>query len=261
MERQAWADWPPERVLEESRLWVSPWRPPGSVSAIVDGFVMYVVDGEATLITCEIDMPDTRQLVRGAVDAARRCEASSLQIAISPDYLGAGLAIEELWMRGADIRGTDDILAADLAASAPHIRDRPRVEVVEVSTYEQVVEFERTSARGWGYPNPSAEVIQDAYSRLTPGWFLGNLDGEPAGTAGFALVGVVARLWGGAVVPAMRSRGVYRNLVAHRLAAATALGATLALVHAAPTSSPILQHLGFRKFGERHTFRLPLAAE
>jgi GNAT superfamily N-acetyltransferase len=226
----------------------------------VDGVAMYVLDGEATLVTCEIDMPDSRQLVRGAVDAARRCEASSLQITISPDYLGAGPAIEELRRRGA-IRGTDDILAADLAASAPHIRDRPRVEVIEVSTFEQVVEFERTSACGWGYPHPSAEAIQGAYSRLTPGWFLGSLDGEAAGTAGFALVGVVARLWGGAVVPAMRGRGVYRNLVTRRMAAASARGATLALVHAAPTSSPILQHLGFRKFGERHTFRLPLAAE
>jgi hypothetical protein len=132
---------------------VSPWRPPGSVSVTVDGFAMYVLDGEATLVTCEIDMPDSRQLVRGAVDAARRCEASSLQITISPDYLGAGPAIEELRRRGA-IRGTDDILAADLAASAPHIRDRPRVEVIEVSTFEQVVEFERTSACGWGYPPP-----------------------------------------------------------------------------------------------------------
>jgi hypothetical protein len=185
---------------------VSPWRPPGSVSVTVDGVAMYVLDGEATLVTCEIDMPDSRQLVRGAVDAARRCEASSLQITISPDYLGAGPAIEELRRRGA-IRGTDDILAADLAASAPHIRDRPRVEVIEVSTFEQVVEFERTSACGWGYPHPSAEAIQGAYSRLTPGWFLGSLDGEAAGTAGFALVGVVARLWGGAVVPAMRVAG------------------------------------------------------
>lgn len=221
-------------------------------------FEMYLVDGEATLVTCTVDLPDARQLVRGAIDAARRCDASSLQITTSPDYRGTGPAIDELRTQGADVLDTDDILAVDLAASVPHSHDSLGVEVVEVSTYEQVAEFERTSARGWGYPDPSADVIQAAYSRLTPGWFLAYSCGEPAGTAGFALVGAVARLWGGAVVPAVRGRGVYRSLVSCRLSTATARGAALALVHAAPSSSPILQRLGFRKFGEHHVFRLAL---
>lgn len=68
----------------------------------------------------------------------------------------------------------------------------------------------------------------------------------------------VARLWGAAVIPAMRGRGVYRGLIATRLGAAAARSATLALVHAGPMSSPILQRLGFRKFGERHTFRVDI---
>ena len=127
-----------------------------------------------------------------------------------------------------------------------------------MSTYEQVVEFERTSARGWGYPDPSATAIEAAYAQLAPGWFLALHNGIPAGTGGFTLVGSVARLWGAAVTPAMRGRGVYHGLVAHRLAAAATRGATLALVHAAPSSSPILRHLGFEKFGERHTFRVML---
>jgi len=238
---------------------VSPWRPADSVPVTLDGFEMYLVDGEATLVACHIDTTDSGQLVRGALEAARRCDASSLQITVSPDYLGTGPAIEELRMRGADVVGTDDVLAADLLlAAAPGIRDRSGIDVVEVSSYERVAEFERTSARGWAYPDPSASAIEDAYRRLSPGWFLGYSDGQPAGAAGFALVGVVARLWGGAVIPAMRGRGVYRDLVAYRLATATARGATLALVHAAPSSSPILQRLAFRKFGERHTFRVTL---
>ena len=59
-------------------------------------------------------------------------------------------------------------------------------------------------------------------------------------------------------VPAMRGRGVYRGLVAHRLRAAAAQRVTVALVHAEPTSSPILQHLGFRRFGEHRTFHVEL---
>jgi GNAT superfamily N-acetyltransferase len=53
------------------------------------------------------------------------------------------------------------------------------------------------------------------------------------------------------VVPAFRGRGIYRALVRARLAHAAAEGATLALVHAEPTSSPILQRLGFRVFGQQ----------
>jgi ribosomal protein S18 acetylase RimI-like enzyme len=58
-------------------------------------------------------------------------------------------------------------------------------------------------------------------------------------------------LWGAAVVPAFRGRGIYRALVRARLAHAAARGATLALVHAEPTSSPVLQRLGFGVYGQQ----------
>jgi hypothetical protein len=41
----------------------------------------------------------------------------------------------------------------------------------------------------WGNPDLSPDVIQAAYLRLTPGWFMAHSGGEPAGAAGFALVG------------------------------------------------------------------------
>lgn len=220
---------------------------------------MYVVDGaEATLVTCHTQARDGRDFVRGALDAATRCGASSLQLTIGPDYPGTEAMIGELVERGAQVVATDDILAAEPPSTASRIAPSPDVDVVQVCTFPDVVDFERISARGWGYPEPTTEQHEDAYARLTPGWFLARCDEQRAGTAGFALVGEVARLWGAAVVPALRGRGVYRTLVRHRLVAAHTQGATLALVHAAPTSSPILQRLGFAKFGERHTFRVTL---
>lgn len=119
----------------------------------------------------------------------------------------------------------------------------------------------RTSALGWGYPPPSDQTIDAAWQRLEPGSFLARCGGVATGTGGFTLVGPVARFWGAAVVPAARGRGVYRALVASRLRAAAAREATLALVHAGPASSPILQRLGFVKFGERRTFRVVVDAE
>lgn len=152
------------------------------------------------------------------------------------------------------------ILAMDMRTSPPESVPAPlNVDVVEVGTYEDVAEFERASALGWGYPVPLDASIRSACQILTPGAFLAYCSGIPAGTGGFTLVEQVARFWGAAVVPAMRGSGVYRGLVASRLATSAARGATLALVHAEPTSSPILQRLGFVKFGERQTFRVDIS--
>ena len=54
-----------------------------------------------------------------------------------------------------------------------------------------------------------------------------------------------ASLWGGGTLPAWRSRGVFRSLVAHRAALASARGFRYLQVDASPDSRPILQRLGF----------------
>ncbi len=88
------------------------------------------------------------------------------------------------------------------------------------------------------------------------GYFTGYWEKTPAGAGGYTLAGEVARLWGAGVVPTFRGRGVYRALVRARLAQAAGRGATLALVHAEPTSSPILQRLGFRVYGQQQVLAL-----
>ena len=54
-----------------------------------------------------------------------------------------------------------------------------------------------------------------------------------------------ASLWGGGTLPAWRRRGVFRSLVAHRAAPASAPGFRYLQVDASPDSRPILQRLGF----------------
>lgn len=251
--------WTRDRVLDQSASWVSPWRPPESIHTGVDGYEFYLLGSEATVMACPAPLSGSGDEIRGALDAATRCGAESLQITVGPDYSGGDAALEELAKMSAVVLGVADILAVDLSSSTAQIVPAPSdVEVVEVGTYEEVAAFERTSALGWGYPPPSDADIRSAYQAITPGSFLASCAGVPAGTGGFTLVEPVARMWGAAVLPAMRGRGVYRGLVASRLGAAAARGATLALVHAEPTSSPILQQLGFRKFGERRTFRVDI---
>ena len=93
--------------------------------------------------------------------------------------------------------------------------------------------------------------VDRAFAGLAPGCFVGYWNETPAGAGGYTLAGPVARLWGAAVVPAFRGRGIYRALVRARLAEAAPRGAALALVHAEPTSSPILRRLGFGVYGQK----------
>jgi GNAT superfamily N-acetyltransferase len=85
------------------------------------------------------------------------------------------------------------------------------------------------------------------------------VDGQAAGSGGIALVDGVARLWGGAVLPAARGTGVYRAALAARMAYAVDHGATMALVKGkTDTSGPILRRAGFAAFGQETVFRVSL---
>ncbi|RMI30477.1 GNAT family N-acetyltransferase [Streptomyces triticirhizae] len=57
--------------------------------------------------------------------------------------------------------------------------------------------------------------------------------------------GDFAGIWGGGTLPAWRGRGIYRALLAHRVALAAEAGARWLHVDALPPSRPILERLGF----------------
>lgn len=81
---------------------------------------------------------------------------------------------------------------------------------------------------------------------------LATLDGEPAGAAGLTLwppAGAI--LNGGAVLPKFRGRGVYRALVAARLAMAREAGVEGLAVWGGSMSAPILAGFGFMTVGWR----------
>ncbi len=118
------------------------------------------------------------------------------------------------------------------------------IEVVPV-TPERVEEAARVFHEGWG------GQIEDHEARLRdPGevrYSLGLLEGEAVGGAGTHLQPGVGYLLGAVVLPRARRRGVYRALIAARLAALAAAGVPLAVTHAKESSSaPLLDKLGFR---------------
>lgn len=84
---------------------------------------------------------------------------------------------------------------------------------------------------------------------------LATLDGEPAGSAGLNLFpphGAI--LNGGAVLERFRGRGLYRALVAERLAMVRESGAPGVSVWGGPMSKPILARLGFETVGWRRFY-------
>lgn len=66
-----------------------------------------------------------------------------------------------------------------------------------------------------------------------------------------------ASLWGGGTVPSWRGRGVFRSLVAHRAALASARGFRYVQVDASPHSRPILERLGFAMLATTTPFMHP----
>ena len=77
---------------------------------------------------------------------------------------------------------------------------------------------------------------------------------------GLSVAGPAARLWGGAVRLEARGRGVYRALLATRLAEGAAHGCTMALVKGrVETSGPVLRRAGFEVHGQERLRRLRLA--
>lgn len=135
--------WTRERVLEQSASWVSPWRPPESTHAVVDGYEFYVLGSEATVMACPATSPGSGSGIRGAFGAAARCGAESLQVTVGLDYPGGDAALEELATMSAVGLEVADILAVDLSGSTAEIVPAPSdVDVVEVGTFKEVAAFE-----------------------------------------------------------------------------------------------------------------------
>jgi hypothetical protein len=105
--------------------------------------------------------------------------------------------------------------------------------------------FTRAQAEGWDMdPGPlaavTARVLENAPRQRM---YLARIDGEPAATASSAVFERSVYLMGGVTLARFRGRGLYRALVAARMADANV---PLAISHArASTSAPILERLGF----------------
>ena len=125
-------------------------------------------------------------------------------------------------------------------------------EVVEARSADEVSAFSRVMAEGWSAPLTPllAYNTRLATTPMKQRLFLARVDGEPAGSAGVAIVERSVYLIGAVVLPRFRGRGVYRALLNARFSLARSLGKSIVTCQANPsTSGPILQALGFQSVG------------
>lgn len=247
----------PDQVLRASAEWISVWFPAHSVHTDLGWLEYYLLDGIVTVMRVRPGNMPAAEFINKVLTELGRHSATQVQWQTGPGSRPAGID-QVLTGLGASVHETIDICGYALDRAFPTGSLAQGVSVQPVRTRDDVARFERTSAQAWGYPAPSEEDIDRTFANSTVGFFIGSWHGVPAGAGGYALVGDVSRFWGTAVVPEFRGRGVYRGLVHARMADARNRGAKLALVHARPTSSPILQRLGFAVFGQRKVWSIAL---
>jgi hypothetical protein len=178
---------------------------------------------------------------------------------------------DELLSRGGEVVQRMDVLALPLGDGAPDL-GVPDLGVPQGVTTRRVVDAEslrealEVSRVAFDDPPVTDDMVADHLAEVrrtvetdAGARVVAYVDGRPGSTGGFTLAGDVARLWGGGTHPDLRGRGAYRTALAARLQLAAGMGATLALTHGrVDTSSPILQRLGFTRYGEQRQLVLDL---
>lgn len=134
-------------------------------------------------------------------------------------------------------RATEDAPPSDGALAIE------RVDPVSEPLYTAV------ACAGWGDRDSGPAGVANQVALRDPDrnrLYLARCGGEPAGVAASVMFPRSVYLLGAVVLPAFRRRGLYRALVAARLADAAATGRALATSHARATSSaPLLAKMGF----------------
>jgi GNAT superfamily N-acetyltransferase len=144
----------------------------------------------------------------------------------------------------------ESVLIAPVAAIATEPREPDSVrlrEVTERADFDRIAAMEEaiwSDNRGWLADSLEAERAVDP-DAITIVVAKAGTEVVCAAWVRFAAGTEFASLWGGGTLPAWRSRGIYRAIVAYRANLAAARGFRYLQVDASVESRPILERLGF----------------
>jgi ribosomal protein S18 acetylase RimI-like enzyme len=122
----------------------------------------------------------------------------------------------------------------------------------EVLDEGDLLAYNRLTVDYWGLPENEAELVFELQRALGPGQVAGHryvarIDGEPVGKAYLSLAGApgVASFYGMSVRPAMRGRGIARDLTFTLLARAQREGCHRLVIHSSNAGLGLYRRLGF----------------
>lgn len=263
-----------ERVHAASAAWV--FVPAGAPRAEADEYLLVrhpdwterpvqVVRTAAGRPAAEV-VPEVLDRARAMVDPT---VPSSAEVAWWV-RLDAPEGLEEaLVARGARLDETVDVLARTLADPGDGEPEPEAAADVELRWSDDLADFAdavHLAAEVFGGVATDRAALEATFDGEAAkvhsgggGAVVAYLDGRPVGSGGLTVVGSDARLWGGVVLPEARGRGIYRAVLAARLAYAREAGADLAIVKGrVATSGPILRRAGFAAFGQERSWLLPI---
>lgn len=259
-------DWNAAAVIAAANEWV--WIPDGAPHVRTNDFLLIRYPDWFATPTTARSLGSAREpasLVDEAAAIASAWHRDDLWWVVSDVSESTDLE-SELLRRGAEVAEPADILALTLDTGLPDLGVPAGIEVIAVTDEETLRDACAVEAEAFGYASPSDEQVADGIAEVyrgaadgSVGRFVAYLDGVPAGVGGWGMAGEVMRLWGAGTTAAARGRGAYRAVLDARLRLGRELGATLGLTHGrVGTSSPILQRIGFSRYGEQRQLRLTL---
>ena len=143
---------------------------------------------------------------------------------------------------------TEVVLIAEASGQVSSSFECP-VEVRRLTNPDELDDYVIVSSKVWGNRTASRIIETMRSDPRSLGVYVAYWSGEPVGSArsSFDSNSAFSGLWGGAVIPEYRGKGVYRAMIRHRALDAQSFGARYLVVDALPTSQPILERLGFER--------------
>jgi len=199
-----------------------------------------------------------------AARAAARERGKGLQVWwIAPEDSDLGPALEREGLVNEDTPGFEAVENAMALVHPPEGESSGEVAVTAVDAYEDFTASTFVVLDAFEFPEAmraeaAAELPQrwDEYrDPANPGrQYVARIGDEIVGTAGAVFGGTGVNLFGGAVLPRARGRGVYRALTAARWQEAVDRGTPALTVQAGRMSMPVLAKLGFVRVGEARMY-------
>ena len=178
---------------------------------------------------------------------------------IGPEHDAWAPVLEGLGIVNADTPGFEAVENGMALVTAPVEKPVEGVEVRELETFDEYKDVSAVVVQCFGFPELPEDQLRARYEEQLEDREIGRsffavVEGRVVGSAyaGFGAVGL--NLFGGAVLPEARGRGVYRALLQARWAYAVGRGTPALTVQAGRMSMPVCERVGFQLVGRSRVF-------